>query len=243
MGEYAEFVTVHYPNLFSYVVLVIHENAAGEERMGSGVMVRMDGRHLIATAAHCMEHNPRLVVDADFYMNTNDKIVVNHRVKILRRWTHPDPDIGFLEVGRALGTEMSEDQLHSGTIAGGLLYVVGYPDCQKEVNEPRKEITLVKSAFGTTERERTDSSLKLNYPTEGYRMEGNQWIKGPFIKRPHGFSGGGCFGVSNEGDAVPVIGYKLMGIQCAWHPGERWVEVVPIRHWIEGVKSQFGVSP
>jgi hypothetical protein len=36
---------------------------------------------------------------------------------------------------------------------------------------------------------------------------------------------------------VRVIGYKLVGIQCAWHPAEEWVEVVPIQHWLDGVKT------
>ena len=37
----------------------------------------------------------------------------------------------------------------------------------------------------------------------------------------------------------PAIGYKLVGIQSSWHPRERWVEVVPIRHWLDGVKSRL----
>ncbi len=238
---YEEFVNVHNPNLFNYVVLIIHENVdAGEENVGSGVMVGMDGRHFIATAAHCMKRNPRVIINDDFYVATNGKIVVNHPVRILRRWSHPDLDIGFLEVGKSLGTEMGEGQLFSGPILGGFLHVVGHPTSRIEVNEPQKEITLVKSVFSTVITERTDDSLKLEYPKTGFRFEGDQWIEEPFIETPKGFSGGGCFGVSNEGGDVSVIGYKLVGIQSAWHPTERWVEVVPIRHWLDGVKSQYG---
>ncbi len=165
-------------------------------------------------------------------------------MKILKRWSHPSLDIGFLEVGEALGPEMNEGQLFSGRvetgIKGGMLHVIGYPVCRMEVNERLKEMTLVKSVFGTIVTDQTDDSLKLDYPRTGFKFEGGQWVEEPFIERPHGFSGGGCFGVSSNGGNVPAIGYKLVGIQCAWHPTERWVEVVPIRHWLDGVKSQLG---
>jgi len=92
---------------------------------------------------------------------------------------------------------------------------VGYPVCRIEVDERRREKTLVKSVFGTIVIEQTETSLKLDYPKTGFRDEGGRWIEEPFIERPHGFSGGGCFGVSSDGGAVPVIGYKLVGIQSS----------------------------
>ena len=138
---------------------------------------------------------------------------------------------------------MNEGQLYCGPIKGGiegwLLQIVGYPVCRLEVDEQRKEMTLVKSVFGSIVSEQTETSLKIDYPETGFREEEGRWIEESFIERPHGFSGGGCFGVSNEGGTVPVIGYKLVGIQSSWSRDGRWVNVVPIRHWLDGVKSQI----
>ena len=245
MSEYDEFVTVHNPNIFPYNVLLAHEDEdTGEESIGTGVMVGLGGHHLIATAAHCIRRNPRVMREDNFFINQYNKMATSPPVKILERWLHPDLDIGFLKVGEALGLEMNEGQLYCGLIKGGieggLLHVVGYPACRKEVNERLRDMTLVKSVFGSIVIEQTDSSLKLDYPKTGFRDEGGRWIEEPFIERPHGFSGGGCFGVNLSCGDVPAVGYKLVEIQCAWHPSERWVEVVPIRYWLDGVKSQFG---
>jgi hypothetical protein len=238
---YKEFTTVHYPNLFKYIVAIAHEDAdTGSESIGTGVMVRLGGHHLVATAAHCIKRNPRVMHDDNFYMDNNHRLATTPPVRIIQSWSQPSFDIGFLEVEEALGPEMDEAQLCSGLIQEGPLHIVGHPICRIEVNERTKELTLVRSVFSTIVIEQTDSYLKLDYPKYGFRVEGNQWVKEPFIPTPHGFSGGGCFGVSaNHGD-LQVIGYKLLGIQASWHPTERWVEVVPIRHLLEGIESRLG---
>lgn len=245
MGEYDEFVKLHYPNIFPCNILLAHEDEDdGTERVGTGVMVGMGRHHLIATAAHCIRRNPRVMREANFFINKHNKLDTSPQVKILGRWLHPTLDVGFLEVGEALGPEMNEGQLYCAPlkvgIEGGLLHIIGYPDCRQEFNERLREVTLVKSVFGTIVTDQTETSLKLDYPKTGFKFEDGQWAEEPFIKTPHGFSGGGCFGVSCPASDVPVVAYKLIGIQCAWHPSERWVEVVPIRHWLDGVKSQLG---
>lgn len=241
MREYEEITMIHYPNIFPFNILIAHEDVDfGDESIGTGVMVGLGGRHLIATAAHCIKRNPRVMRETNFFMDKQYKMRSEPPVRILGHCVHPRLDIGLLEVGEALGPEVREDQLYTGNdeaaLRAGMLSVIGHPGCRIDVDEARKEITLVKSVFGSHVTDMTDDWLKMDYPTTGFRMEGDKWIEEPFIATPKGFSGGGCFGVSMSGE-VPTILYKLVGIQSSWHPGERWVEVVPIRPWLEGAKS------
>jgi Trypsin-like peptidase domain len=239
-GMYAEHETVHYPELFKYVMMIAHENEEdGSESIGSGVLVGWEGRHLIATAAHCIRRNPRVMRECDFYLRTDGRMGTSPPVRILAKWLHPQLDIGFLEVDEALNAEMGEDQLFCEKVQSGPLHIIGHPTCRIETNEQLKEKTSVKSVFSTEIIEQGDDSVKLHYPVIGYRVEGEQWVSRPFIETPHGFSGGGCFGITSQSAELRTIGYKLVGIQSSWHRGERWVEVVPIRHWVESVKSQF----
>jgi hypothetical protein len=244
MSGYDEITMIHYPNIFPFNILIAHENVdTGAECLGTGVIIVLGGHHLIATAAHCIKRNPRIMRESNFFMDKQSTMRSEPPVRILGQWLHPSLDIGLLEVGEALGPEMREDQLYTGNDAAalraGMLSVVGHPLCRTEVDEARKEITLVKSVFGSSIDDMTDDSLILGYPKTGFRMEGGKWIEEPFIATPHGFSGGGCFGVNASGE-VPTIFYKLVGIQSSWHAGERWVKVVPIRHWLDGAKSYLG---
>ncbi len=60
MGEYDEFLNVHYPHIFTYNILIAHEDQdTGAESIDTGVLVGLRGRHLIATAAHCIKRSPR----------------------------------------------------------------------------------------------------------------------------------------------------------------------------------------
>lgn len=73
----------------------------GSECIGTGVMVGLGGHHLIATAAHCIRRNPRVMRENHFFMNKHGKLDTSPVVKIMKRWLHHDLDIGFLEVADA----------------------------------------------------------------------------------------------------------------------------------------------
>ena len=75
--------------------------------------------------------------------------------------------------------------------------------------------------------------IRLHYPEIGFKVENEKWEPEPFIERPHGFSGGGCFGITSEIGELRVIGYKLMGIQCSWSEVGGGSKVVPIKHLVE----------
>ena len=169
---YWEHQKLHYPEMYKYVVMIAHENEdTGVESVGSGVNVRWGGRHLIATAAHCIRRNPRVMREDKFYEGRDGRFAASPPVRIIQRWTHPDLDIGFLEIGEALGEEMNEGQLFFGHIPNVPVHIIGYPVCRLQVDEQLKEKTLVKSVFATEVYEQTDSYVKLYYPVHGYRVE------------------------------------------------------------------------
>ena len=250
LGEmYREHETVHNPELFKYVVMIAHEDEDTEaECIGSGVLIGWQGRHLIASAAHCIRRNPRVLRGSDFYLRTDGRMGTSPPVRILTKWLHPTLDIGCLVVDEALGSELSQDQLLCGQVLSGPLHIIGYPACRIETNERLKEKTLVKSVFTTEIMEQNDDSIKLYYPEIGYRVEDERWLPEPYIEKPNGFSGGGCFGITSQTSELRVIGYRLVGIQCSWRESERWVKVVPIKYLVEGINVsnslwQFSAFP
>jgi len=63
------------------------------------------------------------------------------------------------------------------------------------------------------------------------------------VETPHGFSGGGCFIISERPGEVAALGHKLIGIQSSWYRESRLVEVIPIKPWYEMVKAYLASRP
>jgi hypothetical protein len=245
MNTYIDFSTNHLPSLFKYVVPIGHEDEDdGEESIGSGVMVNVHGRHFIATARHCIKQKPRVMI-GDWYLK-GGKITASRPVKILRSEWHDSLDVGFLEVEEMNSpcTELQPHQLCCDRIVEGMIHVVGHPTCMIKRDEARKEICLTRAAFGTHLEEETSEYLRFAYPREGVRFDASrdEWVTGPFIATPHGFSGGGCFGVTQASSpsGLIVFGYKLLGIQYRWDGVARWVKAVPTRQWINLLNERCG---
>jgi hypothetical protein len=236
---YLDFSNSHLPDLFRYVTAIAHIDEDGNEAIGSGVFVQIHGRHFVATARHCIENNPRLLL-GDFSA-TRKGIVPDRPVQIIQSGWHETLDIGFLETTDLNHSELSESHLCFEKIVAGPVHVVGHPEDRQEVDKRRREISLFKCAFGTTLIEETDVSMKFAYPVEGVRVGDNkQWEKVPFPKTPRGFSGGAVFGVSNTSRGnLQAIEYKLLGIQCSWSETARWVKAVPIKCWHELIMSRY----
>lgn len=243
MDAYEELERVHIPNISEYILAIAHKNEdSGEESIGTGVMIGFRGHHLVATAAHCIKNNPRVIHSENFGINDAGDFITSPIVNIIQTWSHSHLDIGFLQIKEPLGSEMSEDQLCSDQIKEGLRYIIGYPVCRIETNELLKEKIFVKSIFGSTVTDQTDNYIRLSYPENGVRFENGQWVEKPFFESPRGFSGGGCFGINvTDSCILQEIRYKLFGIQSSWHPSERWVEVIPIRHLLDEFKLRFGL--
>jgi hypothetical protein len=232
--EYTEVEKRLLPDLYKFVVAIAHENEDGDECLGSGVLVNLEGRHFIATAKHVMERNPR-VMHRDFIM-VNDRLGTDNPIKILKSELHSLLDVGFLEIEVPPSSEITQDQICFQSPSAGCVWVIGHPACRFQRIQERREFIITRCSFSTTIREVTNDYWKLHYSVDSVRPENGAWVKGPPMLDVPGFSGGGCFGITKTvREGLEVIEYKLLGIQCSWHKGERWVKVVPIRHWFDKV--------
>jgi len=237
MAAYDEFYGQHLPNLFRFVVGIAHENQYDESCIGSGVLVNLNGRHVVATAGHCIKRNPRI-----FYGETimeedkdgNPCFPHASRVRILKKDIHPTLDVGYLEIERPPEMEMTQDQLSFATPTGGAIHIIGHPSSRIEIDVTRREVIISRCNIATTVVEITDSYMKLDYPVDAVRYENSAFTKGHQFPDAPGLSGGGCFGVTKTQSAgLDLVEYKLLAIPYQWHPAQRWLKAVPIKHWFD----------
>jgi hypothetical protein len=236
--DFAEFEKKHTEALKKHAIALADDDG----QLGSGVLVNVNQRHFIATAAHCIVRTPKVIHLEFFTRKERNKVRIETErpIRILTSGFHSTLDIGYLEILEPPSVEITEAQLESPVIIGGTVHVIGFPDCMVERLESKKLIKLHKVPFATQIREIADDFLKLDYPVIGKRAQKGEWVDEPFPKTPHGFSGAGCFGVNQTINqrlrGLEIIEYKLLGIQCSWNEDERYVKVVPIHHWLDLVK-------
>jgi hypothetical protein len=244
LKEHEEFADTHLLNLKQYVVMVAHRGEFGDEKIGSGVLVNIGGRHLVATAAHCIKDDPRVIPGNGFCLIDKSRFIGEQPVKILRRRWHNTLDVGFLELESACGSELQAAQMCSERIVGGSVYVIGNPASAAQVFSEKATIVVQRCCIGVLPLEQTHDALKFSYDQVGVRQGiDNQWREERVPDAP-GLSGGGIFGVANPSyGAILSIEYKLFGIQYAWPTseararGERWILAVPIQRWLDLVNS------
>jgi hypothetical protein len=224
---YAEFSAHHLPDLFNYVVPILN----GNKELGSGVLVNWHGRHIVATARHCIEKQPRVFRPTSRIEQNKD--VRTEEMRILGVELHNTLDIGLLEIEDPERAELSANQICKDRITDGMVHIVGFPTILAYMDWPKRNVSVCGGAFSTTLVEDADDYLKFDYPKQGSRFDPatREWTTSTFPETPHGFSGGGCFGVASAimGE-LRVIEYKLLGIQSAWSPDGRWVKVIPVKH-------------
>jgi hypothetical protein len=241
---YADFPSTYLPDLFKYVVPIVHEDDDGKECLGSGVWVRVGDRHLIASARHCVERYPRLVLGDEFILQ-GGRILPKQTAAIRTKFLHPVFDLGVLEIDSSSPPkELLTSQLSFDQIVGGSVHIVGHPICLSNLDVMNgRRLLLTKATFCTVLVEASDACLKFAYPVEGqsYDTRQGKWIRAFFPTTPHGFSGGACFGVTKTSRAgLEIIEYKLLGIQYAWDESARHVKVIPIKHWVDLVTESYG---
>jgi hypothetical protein len=233
MDESAEFHDLYLPDLFRYVVPIVWNPG----QVGSGVLVNVQGRHFVATAAHCIKDNPKVLLwKAPLHYTARTGA---QPLQILQaRWhENEDVDIGYLEVADPECPQLRWGQLSNDRIIEGHVQIVGFPVSEALVDLEQREVALRESIFQTSLIEETPEYLKFNYPKQGtaYNPSTRKWEPSEFPITPEGFSGGGCFGVvKTVGETgLSVIEYKLLGIQSCWLKSERYVKAIPIKQWCD----------
>lgn len=237
--DHLEFGETHLQALKRYVVIIAHKDKKGEECIGSGVSVCIGGKHLVATARHCIEHDPRLLPDNGGWL-INDLFHVPKWPRIVDRRWHDALDIAFIELESGCDLELQEGHLSSQKIIGGSVYVIGHPVSRLRRLPERQEVHIDRCCIGITPIEQTADVLKFEYERDGVRqVTEHEWHTEKIPDAP-GLSGGGVFGVANPSTGeILSIQCKLFGIKYEWHEGERRINAVPIQRWLELVKQYY----
>jgi hypothetical protein len=236
MDDSKEFNDFHLPHLVQFVVPILWNPM----NAGSGVLVDVQGRHFVASAAHCIQSNPLIQI-----YPTPINVRTPVETKTLRPrstdW-HKNVDIGYVEIEDPGSQALCWDQLsYAPELLTGQVHVIGYPKVNVKLDLRRREALFGLTTFSTSIIEATPDYLKLRYPVHGsrYDVASRTWIPAQFPETPHGFSGGGVFVVTKARiGGLEVVQYKLVAIQSRWMESERYVKAVPIAWWCDLLKSK-----
>lgn len=240
MDESKEFNDHHLPHLLRYVVPILWNPL----ELGSGVLLTIQGRHFVASAAHCIQSNPLIQI-----MPTSPNLLASVETKTLRPirsgW-HEDYDIGWVEiVDPACESVGWEQMFYSPDLFTGQVHVLGYPNSELRIDIQKKESLFGLCTFSTGVIEAMPDYLKLHYPVTGSKYDEalGAWSPCAFPTTPKGFSGGGVFAVTKSVvGALEVYQYKLVAIQSCWLERERYVKAIPITWLCDLLKSQAGIN-
>jgi hypothetical protein len=234
-----------FPILFHYTLPVVDTT---EQAIGAGVLIEINDRLLVATAAHCMPESGFCIVDENgFPVPYHGPGVASVR----RHGADRQIDIGYLELDkpdqiRALGKSYcSLSQLSTATIPHrGMVHVLGYPVDTIVPDHQTMTLNLTKMGFGSHFQGQVGHYLTLHYPLMGWQhsISDTEWEEQPFPTTPHGFSGGGLWAFTRPAQDElfnPAKHVKLMGIQSNWAPTQRIVRCVPILRFLQLIHRDY----
>lgn len=211
----------------------------------SGPDLGVGNRLFVASAAHCIEHNPFVVMTCDPYT------FPRHPTGFINRSRVPNRDIGFLEIEKDPNTPhlsverlcpdppVSNDPLnpsHRPTC------VVGFP--AHDFKRPPGHLRLGMTNYETYPVQVSEDEYQYTWPlvVGSYRQETDTVVERELNHAPSGYSGGGVW-VCNEPPegrlVLPDHLLTLYAIQSRYQPGERIVKCIPIRYWIKLVFDKY----
>jgi hypothetical protein len=235
MDEHPEFREHYLADLINYVTPILQKEPL---ELGSGVLINVQGRHFIATAAHCIDRVHRAIISEGRMRQSGT--TEGRDLRILRKRAHPTLDLGYLEIEDPRCGEVAWDQLCDHPPTDGIVHIAGYPITMVESETPLRQISIAAGVFSTSLVEDAPEYLKFAYPKEGhkYNEKTKTWSPSPFPETPKGFSGGGCFAVVGSiANGVQVRSYQLYAIQVSWDRAKRSVTAIPVRHWCDLLRA------
>jgi hypothetical protein len=231
------------PIVFSYTVPIKWDSSTADDNIGAGVLLALNGRTFVISAAHCLNKNP-VVLEQDSFLPISD-----NKIPIIRKETHSDLDIGFLEVDNChrrpvlnRGTSLLEQFWLATPPDHEQLNTVGFPVSHRR--SVMRDYYCDKRIVGTTVTKSEGDRYYLDYPEKGYSWDQtkNDFEQVDFPKTPVGFSGGGWWGfVLSKPDELfsPEKHIRLYAIQSAWLPKRRTAVCIPIRHFLAMLYSCY----
>lgn len=207
--------------------------------MGSGVLIEVAERLFVATAYHCIKDEPVIVVGG---MAFREGHLPPAQVRILNKSGEPDLDIGFLELeqgkrivtgGEHTACHLSQCLLYP-TPIGQIVFVTGWPEHDRVMRPGIMDSTLC--VYGADVEAMDDDNLYFEFSKQTLQYDpATRRDEVRERKSPHGYSGGGCWGIVKcpEGELYAAAKTcRLLGIQAGWMKSTRRCRIPLIKHWV-----------
>jgi hypothetical protein len=236
-----------YRSIVSHTVGILHRNAdTGAVAMGSGVLVEIANRLFVATAYHCIEDEPVILVDG---MGVDTVNLPTAHVRILDRGGDPQLDIGFLELetGKKIVTE---DEHKPCSVSQCILYpepvnqvfhLTGCPSFDRTVGQ--RTISQYLSVFAGTVVEMDEDNLYFEFGNQLHHYNpATDTEEAMAVDSPQGFSGGGCWGITKSKDDElydPSKTCLLLAIQSGWMRSSRRCRAPLIKRWLRLLARRY----
>lgn len=205
------------------------------ESIGTCVLIKLDNRYFLITAAHVMNQRhkvkskalyllldseperTKILIEEDMVCDPNDEVADYHDIAIIelnKENYKIIPDERFLTLEQVEFNDSDTKKIYA---------ISGYPSSKnKSLNRHGKNKFLV---VFTTEFKDDIFTLSLHYDKSSLNQE---------LIKPQGMSGGGVWVMSNKTDLKP----KLIGISVS-HKSKKYIEVLKISYVLSMIKGFF----
>jgi hypothetical protein len=225
----------------------------GKGGFGSGVLIEIQGRLFVLSAAH--------VIEGEIDVNLG---IIPHesRFEILDKWTDEDTDTGFLEL-KPFEVHLRLSQFTAPFPVGSIkahsfrsrtttLALCGFPGGESSETDRGHEIPLVYLAVGVLAPEQWPTDIASRYDPKttflvpyGPRwgnsfLDGNKNPRGPVS--PFGMSGCGLWYFDRDNQNAEPPWYALGGIQHSYSEQEQVLLGTLVDELVRKVASHCGIA-
>jgi len=232
--------------LYTKPLLDVAPQSTQSETYGTGVLIGIERRLFVATAAHCLKREPILLLNSDPIRTPFQPSPYLKKVRSCGL------DVGLLEIENqssinrlpieCLCPNTPPIPTDAATYLSRLGCIVGCPYAEYVRRHGSTGISTTN--FGTYPVAASEIEYEYSYPVGVGRW---QQETGVILERelnftPHGYSGSGVWAFNKPQTdrlILPKHYLTLYAIQSAWRERRRVVVCVPIKHWIQLVYNNY----
>ena len=236
-----------YRSILSHTVGILHRNTVnGTVQIGSGVLVEIANCLFVATAYHCIESEPVILVNG---MAVDAVNLPPPQVRILEKGGDSKLDVGFLklETGKKIVTEhehkpcsLSQCIIFPNPV-NQVFHLSGCPNFDQVARQG--VISQGLSVYAAPVVYVDEDNLYFDFAKEvSHYNPATKTDELRTVESPHGFSGGGCWGITKSQNDELYNPYKtcwLLGIQSGWMRTTRRCRVPLIKRWVRLLTRQY----
>lgn len=220
----------------SYTYVVKHNwSTDASKPIGSVVMIRAWDKLFALTAKHCVSDDMAIVFRTTDGERQARRIVKtstlgNYDCAVLE--LEPRSDISAASIEQICLDQLMPPKPGENPESQSMVWVAGYPS--RLARFRGSTCTVTEAAFGTNVVSASPDLLSLYYHKSGFGIDSETLECGmsDLPATPHGFSGGGVWGLLRPTEGVfynPLRYIRLFGIQYEWGDISRILKCVPSR--------------